>query len=252
MLRISLSKNKKYYLFTDFPDASLVFGFSTRISGNMSLFHGDTQNALENRKSLLEDLGADYRSLVCAKQVHASSVRYIKENDAGKGAISIADAIDNTDSFITDKTNLPLAIFTADCLSIFLYDCKSRAIGLVHAGWRSSKDNIAAKTVKLMSEKFGTKPCDLYVGFGPAIRKCCYEVGDELSDCFDGEYFEERDGRYYLDLPGINKQELLKQGIREQNIIDSDICTACHKDEFFSYRSEGNTCARLMSIAIVR
>jgi copper oxidase (laccase) domain-containing protein len=57
----------------------------------------------------------DYQDLVCAKQMHASSVSFAQEKDRGKGALSYENAIPDTDALITDKKNLPLAVFTADC-----------------------------------------------------------------------------------------------------------------------------------------
>jgi len=252
MLQPTPVKYKQYYLFENFPDLNLLCAFTTRISGNMSLSYGDTANTLENRKNFLVSLGIDYQNLVCAKQVHGSLARYIQEIDKGQGALSYDNAISDTDALITDKKNVPLSIFTADCLSVFLYDPKTPGIGLVHAGWRSSKENAAAKAVQLMQEKFNAKAEDLYAGFGPAIRDCCFEAEGEFADFFALEYLIKRDGRYYLDLAGINKKQLLAQGVKDKNIFDSKICTACRNEEFFSYRKEGIGCGRMMSIMMLR
>ena len=252
ILRPTPVKNRKYYLFRNFPKLDLLCAFSTRILGNMSLFYGDTHDALENRKNFLKGLDIDYRDLVCTKQVHGSAARYIQDKDTGKGALSYDNAISDIDALITDKKNVPLSIFTADCLSVFLYDSKTPGIGLVHAGWRSSKENITRKTVKLMQEKFNTKVEDLYAGFGPAIRDCCYEVGGEVTDFSPPEYLIKRDKRYYLDLVGINKKQLLGLGVKDKNIYDSKICTVCRGEEFFSYRKEGSSCSRMMSVMMLR
>ncbi len=251
-LQLTLVKNKQYYLFKDFPKLDLLCAFSTRILGNMSLFYGDTHDALENRKNFLKGLDIDYRDLVCTKQVHGSAARYIQDKDTGKGALSYDNAISDIDALITDKKNVPLSIFTADCLSVFLYDSKTPGIGLVHAGWRSSKENITRKTVKSMQEKFNTEVEDLYVSFGPAIRDCCYEVGGELTDFFAPEYLIKKDKRYYLDLVGINKKQLLGLGVKDKNIYDSKICTVCRGEDFFSYRKEGSSCSRMMSVMMLR
>jgi len=242
----------KYYQFENFSNCNLLCASSRRILGNMSLCYGNTQGALENRKNFLKELGVDYRNLVCAKQVHGNKARYIQEPDKGKGALSDETTIPDTDALITDKSNIPLAVFTADCLSIFLYDSHTCGIGLIHAGWRSLKENIIAKTVQLMQENFNTKAEDLYAGFGPAIRSCCYEVGGEFSDFFNPEYLIKRDNHYYLDLIGISKKQLLAQGVKDKNIFDSKICTACCNREFFSYRKEGKACGRMMSVMMLR
>ncbi len=242
-------KNREFDVF---PNLNLVSAFSMRISGNMSLFYGDMAYALDNRKGFLKGLGVNYRDVVCTRQVHGSAARYIQEDDKGKGALAYENAISDTDALITNKKNVPLAIFTADCLSVFLYDSKTHSIGLVHAGWRSSKENIAVKTVKLMQEKLDTKPGDLYAGFGPAIKDCCYEVGGEFADVFSSEYLFKRGDRFHLDVVGVNKKQLLALGIKDKNIFDSKICTACRNEEFFSYRKEGSGCGRMMSVMMLR
>jgi len=245
-------KYKPYYLFENFPGLDLLCVCTRRILGNMSLFYADISRALENRKNFLKELNIDYRDLVCAKQVHGSLTRYIQETDKGKGALSYDSAIADTDGLITDKRHLPLSIFTADCLSVFLYDSKTPSIGLVHAGWRSSKENALVKAVQLMQEKFHIRAEDLYVGFGPAIRDCCYEWKRKFADFPSPEYLIKRDNRYYLDLVGINKKQLLAQGVKDKNIFDSKICTSCRNEEFFSYRKEGIGCGRMMSVMMLK
>lgn len=229
----------------------LVIAFSSRIQGNMSLAYGDTAHALDNRKNFLSSLDIDYRDLICAQQVHASNIEYVREGEMGKGALLNETSIKATDAFITDKKNVPVAVFTADCLSVFLYDSLTPAIGLVHAGWRSSKENITDKAIKLMRKQFNTKPCDLRVILGPAMRSCCFEVAGDFSKIFPKEV-SRRDGRYYLDLAAANKSEILGNGVKEVNIIDSGICTFCGNNQFFSFRKEGKSSGRIMSVMMLR
>ena len=240
--------NKKYY--QPFIQAGVACVFSSRHLENMSLFYGDTKNSLDNRNNFLRGLGIDYRHLVCARQVHGSRIKYVKEEDLGRGSLASADSIPDSDAFITDKKNLPLAIFTADCLSVFLYDPKVKAIGLIHAGWRSTKDAITEKTIQAMRKTFGTHPQDLYAGFGPSIRSCCYEVGSEFSNLFTHGLIR-RENSYYLDLTGINREQLLNSGVKDEFIFDPGICTSCRNEDFFSFRNEGASCGRIMSVAIL-
>lgn len=217
----------------------------------MSLHYGDTAGALDNRIGFLSGLGIDYCNLVCAKQVHGDSVMVATKKVIGSGALTYESAIADTDAFVTDKLNLPLAIFTADCLSIFFYDPEGPAIGVAHAGWRSTHAGIAGKTVELMQKRFGTHPQNLIVNFGPSIRICCYEVGKEFLDIFPKE-ITKTGGKYYLDLAGINRKQLLGFGVEEGNISDANICTCCRNDRFFSFRKEGKGCGRMMSVMMLR
>ncbi len=251
MYKRALLENKRYSPLKDLAGEELICTFSPRPFQNMSLCYGVTRKSLNNRKDFLDALGIDYRSLVCAKQVHADNVRYIKEEDKGCGALSYDTAVADTDALVTDKKGLPLAIFTADCLSIFFYDPVRPAIGLVHAGWRSTKGDIALKTIQFMQEQFHTVPSDLLVGFGPLMKSCCYEVGSEFSAFFPEE-ITNRDNRYYLDLTRVNQKKLLDAGVRYSNISDPMICTSCHNEDFFSFRKEGEACGRIMSVMMLK
>lgn len=250
MSKQSLLIDKKCYRLFNLPSLKVICAFSSRYFKNMSLFYGDTADALKNRETFLKEVGIGYSNLVCARQIHSSHVKYVQEEDKGKGALSYENAIADTDAFITDRKNVPLAIFTADCLPVFLYDPQTPAIGLVHAGWRSTKENILRQTVKLMQEKFKTPIGYLSVGFGPSIRSCCYEVSREFLDYFPGEVIK-KDNRYYLDLVSVNKKQVLEIGVKETNIFDSSICTSCQNKGFFSYRREGQSCGRMMSVIML-
>jgi len=86
----------------------------------MSLSYGDIKNSLANRKKFLQSVGIDYRYLICAQQVHGKNVAYMRQEDKGSGALDYASSIVDTDGFITDQPGVPLAILTADCLSVFI------------------------------------------------------------------------------------------------------------------------------------
>lgn len=230
---------------------NLIIAFSTRRHGNMSLYYGETSEALDNRRNFLSSLGIDYRDLICARQIHGDKIKYVTEEDKGSGANAYGGSVPDVDGFITDKKNVPIAVFTADCLSVFIYDPKTPSIGMVHSGWRSSKENIVAKTIKLMQERFNIEPRNIHAGFGSSIRGCCYEVSNDFKDYFP-QALVEKDGKVYLDLASINKGQLMDAGLKEENIFPPQVCTFCHNDEFFSYRKEGIACGRMMSVMMLK
>lgn len=229
---------------------SVVAAFSTRADGNMSLCYGDTKNALEDRKKFLNNLGIDYRDLICAKQVHGNHVEYVTDAHKGRGAKDYESSFANTDGFVTDQKNLPIAILTADCLSVFIYDPKRPAIAILHAGWRSTEKNICAQGVKVMQERFSSQPENLLVGFGPSIRSCCFEVENDFKSNFAFGLIK-REGRTFMDLALINKKQLLDCGVKENSIFDSQICTFSDNN-FFSFRKEAESSGRLISVMMLR
>jgi hypothetical protein len=132
---------------------------------------------------------------------------------------------------------------------VFIFDPLRRAIGLAHAGWKSTHKTIAAKTVQRMREKYASQPSGLKIVLGPSIRECCCLVGPEFRDYFPS-HVKERGGHLYLDLIGVNRDQLLQVGVRQENIFDSGICTCCHKN-YFSFRRDGVKAGRMISLMML-
>lgn len=243
-------KDKEFLPFGNSFDLNLVAAISIRAQGNMSLCYGDVSSALLNRETLMEKLGINFKDLVTGKQTHSGNVQYVTELDKGKGALTYNDAIPDTDAFITDRKGVPIAIFTADCLPIFLYDPYKPAIGLVHAGWRGTKQDIVFTAIKLMQKQFKTNPQDLLAAFGPAIRSCCFEVEEDFKKFFPKD-IQERNGKLYMNLAGVNKRQILRAGARLENIFDYRICTSCGIRDFYSFRVEKDASGRMICVMML-
>jgi len=163
-----------------------------------------------------------------------------------------------TDGVITNRKDVLLTTVHADCLAVWFFDEENQAIGLVHAGWRGTLAGIAPKAVKLMKETYGSDPSKIKAAIGPGISRCCFETGPEVIEAFREEWdFADKyaepavkrqggkEGKYYIDLKGINVEELLQAGLLRENIEVSGHCTHCEPDMFASYRREGGTYMRM-------
>ncbi len=230
---------------------SVIAAFSKRQDGNMSLGYGDTAGSLENRKKFLDTIGIDYRDLICAQQAHGKNVAYVTEENKGRGALDYASSFADTDGFITDKQGVPVAILTADCLSVFIYDPKRPAIAILHAGWRGSEKNICAEGIRVMRERFDSQPQRLFAGFGPSIRSCCFEVEQDFKSNFSFGLIN-RGGRIFMDIALINQKQLVNAGVREENIFDPKVCTFSDNDNYFSFRKEAKSAGRLISVIMLK
>ena len=203
-----------------------------------------------NRQKIISKLDlAEKTYFVVAEQTHSDHITVITERGT-KGWEVLEDAVSHSDALITDLPNVMLAILTADCVPILLYDKKKKAVAAVHAGWKGTRSQIVFKTVQKMVEVYGSDPTDILAGIAPSIGKCCYEVGEEVAEHFFNipEGFSKKGEKYMLDLPTINKYQLLKAGLPEENIEMSGVCTACETDTFFSYRKEQGCSGRFMSL----
>lgn len=145
------------------------------------------------------------------------------------------------DAVITNHYEVILGIKTADCVPILILDPVHSAIGAVHAGWRGTAKQILKRTIEAMQKTYGSEPQELRIAMGPAIRWCCYEVGQEVLDQISeatgpGQYHRVQDGKHCLDLPSANAQQALSMGALERYISMAEDCTFCYPERYFSYR----------------
>ena len=195
------------------------------------------------------------------EQVHGEAIQRVGRSDAGRGALSYADSIAKTDALITDEPGLPLLLCFADCTPILLLDPAHRAVGIAHGGWKGTVRRIAAKTVLRMQREFGTRPEDVLAAIGPSIGPCCYEVGPEVErqfqEAFSGHeaaLFSHPDavGGTHLSLWAANRLQLEEIGVLREHIDEARTCTACHHEDFFSYRADGGQTGRLGAVIALR
>jgi len=119
MNSIPLSEEQQKGSLNNLFPHSIALLFSNRHDGNMSFCHGEMASVLANRKIFAKE-GIDASGLVCAKQSHGNTVAVVTEADAGKGAFDAESAIPGVDALITNRRKVPLAVFTADCLPVFV------------------------------------------------------------------------------------------------------------------------------------
>lgn len=193
---------------------------------------------------LQQESGSKIPQVFWRKQIHGDDVLVAVNNSA-----SCKDCPD-ADAYVTNERNLPIAIRTADCVPVFIYDPVKKAIGLSHAGWKGTVKEIAAKTIKTMQDKFNSQCYDLKVVLGPSIRECCYQVGEEFKEHFPHD-LQLRSGSLYLDVVQANRRQLIKAGVSQENITDCGICTCCDKN-YFSFRRDGAKAGRMISLMMLK
>ena len=229
----------------------VVGGFTSRQAGNLR-FHSADQHAVATaRHTVLAELGVVSFPLVETQQVHSdnvfvvtlSSLPEIKKSD-GRYVAPASDAL------ITTMSEVTLSLYYADCVPILLWLPGGRGIGLVHAGWRGSLQNVAGNTLSALCQLTNTSPAELHVILGPSICRDCYEVGPEVAEqaailSNAEDFLSQQDGHWHLDLKSLNSRLLIEAGIAPERIEISSLCTRCQPDLFFSYRAEGPGCGEM-------
>ena len=129
----------KPFIFNSFPE--ILFGFSTKIGPdaespfyfNLSYSVGDEKETVDqNLRMFFEKVGLSTNKVSFQKQVHEDFIQEV--NESGNCGES--------DGLITTSKNLGLAISSADCPAVFIYDPVRKAIAAVHSGWRGTEKKI--------------------------------------------------------------------------------------------------------------
>jgi len=225
-------------------------GFSTRIGGvstgiyeslNLGMNRGDDKDkVIRNWDIFLEEAGIVNRSFVCGNQVHGNNVHIASANDL-RPAYGPGELI-QADGYVTNEPGVPLAIFTADCVPLLLEDSVHGVIGCVHSGWRSTVADIEGEAIKKMLS-LGAFTSDIHIAIGPAIDRCCFEVGSEVIEAVEkligpasSLYELKPNGKYMLDLRGVVKERFIQCNIPSENIELVGGCTMCNPGRYFSHR----------------
>lgn len=185
-------------------------------------------------------------TLVSVRQVHGNRVAVLEDSGtAGDPWLLERDAI------VTRIPGYALAVFTADCLPILLFDPIHKAIGVVHAGWRGTAAGVARRALEKMVANFGSHPGEIEAALGPGIGPCCLEVDTPVQEAFQKNTLSWTEiaapkgaGKWSLDLYGANTMILASLGIEREKIHLLDLCTCCRSDLFSSYRGERGTRGR--------
>ncbi|MBN2659527.1 MAG: peptidoglycan editing factor PgeF [Spirochaetales bacterium] len=228
-------------------------------SFNLALHCGDDDDAvLENRNRLCEALKIDISSYTCAEQIHSSEAKAVGTRDMGSGAISYGTSIRGTDALMTDRRGILMNIHIADCVPLIIYDPENHAGALVHAGWKGTASRVAQKTVLQMKETYGSRPESMIAALGPSIGSCCFEIGDDTADKLQSGFPYEKniiikkEGSTYADLWIANGEQLLRAGLKKENIESARICTSCHTEEFYSYRADRGKTGRFSAYLLLK
>lgn len=232
----------------------IAHAFSTRLGG---VSEGDfaslnlrgscpdaPERVRENYRRLCAVIGASEEWAVLAKQVHGDTVRAVTAADAGKGLLRPVDY--EADALITDVPDLPLFVFSADCIVILLQDTEAGCIGAVHAGWRGTAKAIVGKAVAAMADRYGAHPSRIRAAIGPGIGPCCFETDDDVPRAMReamgdaaGPFLERRGEKWHVDLKGLNRLQLIASGVPGDRIDLCPLCTACRPDLYWSHRKMG-------------
>ena len=206
----------------------------------------DALSVLDARLTLAMQLGVDLDDLVMPRQTHSCRVAVVDERFRTMDIDKQEQALEGVDALVTKLQGLVIGVNTADCVPIVLVDGQAGIIAAAHAGWRGTVGRIAKAVVEEMCRQ-GASADRIQAAMGPSICQDCFEVGDEVVDAFRKARFNLDDivvrnattGKAHIDLRAANRAVLVAAGVPGGNIVESQHCSRCEHDRFFSARRLG-------------
>ncbi len=190
-------------------------------------------NIKKNLNIVKSKIGTNSQHIFLVKQVHSNKFLFLSNKSNFKNRSIEADAI------ITEKIGFPIAILTADCVPILIYDKSRKMIAAIHAGWRGAYKGIIHKVLNFMFKK-RCDPKNMTVAIGPCISKKNYEVKKNFKDKFlklnknNRKFFTVKKNKIYFDLANYVKKQVKLNLIKNIELIKID--TFYKKNNFFSAR----------------
>ena len=191
-----------------------------------------TKNILKNLEVVSSKIKAKNKKIILLNQIHSNKFHYInvhsKLNNKFEG-----------DALVTDRKNMPIAILTADCAPVLIYDNNKEMIAAIHAGWKGSYKGIVEKVVKFMIKK-GCSPKNITAAIGPCISSNNYEVRQDFIKRFIKKdkkniiFFKKNKDKNYFSLNKYIHFQLNSLNIKNIDIINKDTFNV--KNNFFSAR----------------
>ena len=227
---------------------------------NANPFYGDTLEHVDLcQQTLCDSLDIAREKLIMPRQVHDTKVLEIKDETAD------SPLLEGVDALISQVRGVCLCVSTADCVPVFFHDTRNDVIGIAHAGWRGTVQQIAVRTLDEMCHTFHTQATDINCVIGPSIGPEAFEVGDEVYQAFvDADFPMERiafqrpssaqDGteRWHINLWEANVWQLTIVGVPPSNIHVCGICTYTYHRRFFSARRLGISSGRITNGIMIK
>jgi YfiH family protein len=241
----------KHFIKPNWPAPSHIKAYTTLRTGGVSLppyqgFNlaehvGDDSFHVQTNRKLLNSMLSLPNEPIWLEQTHSTQVLSAIPENRGKEA----------DAAFTREAQQICIVLTADCLPLLVCDREGKSVAAIHAGWRGLAHGVIENTLAAMN----LSPKNLLVWLGPAIGPTVYEVGDEVRQLFIEKdpraemcFMPSPHQRWLANMYDLARQRLQSYGI--ENIYGGDYCTYLDKDQFYSYRRDGQT-GRMASLIYI-
>lgn len=229
------------FLVAERGEALMAFGIGPRDE--------DGRSRPDRVANLIEDGSLGMGAARWCTQVHGKVMASLSP-EPGEPFSGVGD-VGRCDGLLTAEAGLGLGVWTADCVPVLL--AGGGAVAAVHSGWRGTAVGVVPRAVERLWLEFGVRVEQLHVGLGPAIGRCCYEVGGEVVEALAERGVPEDLwlSKQHVDLRALIRAELEGLGVTAERIELVGGCTAC-EPSCASYRRDGESAGRQLSVVVLR
>ncbi len=195
--------------------------------------HDKKTNVSKNLEIVRKKLGKKAKKIILTNQLHSNKYNFISKDSLKKKKKMIGDAL------ITNLTQTPIGILTADCVPILLYDKEKKIVAAIHAGWKGAYKGIIRNVINFL-KKNGSNLKNIIAAIGPCISVNNYVVKKDFQKRFIKKnkynkiFFKKRKDKIYFNLNKYVYSELKMLRIKNIDLIQKD--TFQIKNNFFSAR----------------
>ena len=210
-------------------------GCSTGIYKSLNCGPGSNDNkskVIKNLRIVKKKINKSSKNIFLLHQIHSNKFVFINKYYKNQKR-------EKADAIITDIPKLPIAVLTADCAPILIYDKQKKMIAAIHAGWKGAYKGIVSKVTNFMIKK-GCVKKNMIAVIGPCIDQKSYNVREDFKRKFlkknkrNKVFFKKRKNLIYFDLSKYIKSQLKLMKITNLDTINID--TFPKKNNFFSAR----------------
>lgn len=242
---------------------------SSREYGNMAYSYGEAHEVWANIQRFALAAGFDVQNLVTMVPIHKVNIEVVDKTHTQKAGDPDA-GIPFTDGLITVEKDVVLGLKAADCPGVIFASKDNKVISLVHVGRDGTDAGICAATFTKLHELGFKDPTDFFImmspgalcyqqlyiqthnpeGWLPHIRVSRSEINKAkvLVDPVNTEgptlykiHSSTPGVQLYVDFIGYNVEQLVKLGVRREDIEKPEVCTRCTSDKWFSHSMVAET-----------
>ena len=242
----------------------VAHGFNLRTGGasvgpyaslNLGRSVGDLpEHVAENHRRFAAVVGYAPGALYETSQVHGAAV-HVVDPERAIGQVRALEA----DALVAPAGGVAVGVRVADCVPVLLFDTRSGAVAAVHAGWRGTVRGVVEAGLQTLLATGAGDPSALRAAVLPHIRRCCFEVGDDVAlellaatPDRDRSVIDRSRSKPHVDLTAIVSAKLRALGVPAGSIDVVAGCTRCEPERFFSFRRDGKQSGRHLAAIVSR